>query len=444
MHATPSLVLLFLLGAAAQVSGQQVWVQATPATSPPAFGGSQAMAFDSVRGKSLLIGNGPTGTKTWEWDGSSWLQAPLAANPPATLEYSLGFDPARRRVVFAGAQQTWEWDPVGSSSWIKNPVSSSRGPRAPFLYHSGRGKLMTVWGGNNIVAETWDGQQWSAILATTQPTGRNYYWAAYDSDRQRLVMFGGVNGIFLFSDTWEWDGTDWRARYPAHVPPGRYGHSMVYDPDRKRIVMFGGFNATELDDLWEWDGNDWQQVTLSPRPSARYLHTAVYDTARRRMVLFGGFSGFVPVADTWEYFLEVAPSYSAFGLGCAGSAGTPRLLAAIGSLPRLGASFSVDLTQLRPGMATILTLGTSKTLLGQLPLPFDLTMIGMPGCWAYTSMDATFALTNLSGAARWTATIPNVLSLAGQSFYNQAFVADPGVNILGVVASNAGEGKVGT
>ena len=47
----------------------------------------------------------------------------------------------------------------------------------------------------------------------------------------------------------------------------------------------------------------------------------------------------------------------------------------------------------------------------------------------------------LQGVGVWSRLIPNVL---GVTFYNQVFVLDPGVNGLGLISSNAGEGVVGS
>ena len=60
---------------------------------------------------------------------------------------------------------------------------------------------------------------------------------AYDSLRQRLVLFGGV-GPFptLYGDTWEWDGAAWSQRTPARSPPGARGYSVAaFDASRALI-----------------------------------------------------------------------------------------------------------------------------------------------------------------------------------------------------------------
>src|SRR4051795_9917868 len=61
--------------------------------------------------------------------------------------------------------------------------------------------------------------------ALTGPSARSGACAAYDSVRQRLVLFGG-NGAP--ADTWEWDGTVWSQR--ATVGPSARTHAaMAFD-----------------------------------------------------------------------------------------------------------------------------------------------------------------------------------------------------------------------
>ena len=66
---------------------------------------------------------------------------------------------------------------------------------------------------------------------------RTYAAMAYDSARDRLVLFGG-SGL---NDTWEFDGNGWTNVTPANGnPEGRWRHGMAYDASRRRVVMFGG------------------------------------------------------------------------------------------------------------------------------------------------------------------------------------------------------------
>ncbi len=133
------------------------------------------------------------------------------------------------------------------------------------------------------------------------PPARAQHAIAYDVQRQRLVLFGGV-GLTYMNDTWEFDGELWVERAPAHVPAGRVGHRMVYDDARGRVVLFGGRtpDPAEKNDTWEWDGSDWTEVTTSGAPPARSDHAMTYDAVRERVIVFGGFGA--PFEDgTWEF-----------------------------------------------------------------------------------------------------------------------------------------------
>jgi cysteine-rich repeat protein len=132
---------------------------------------------------------------------------------------------------------------------------------------------------------------------------------AYDSRRQRIVMFGGHHKRTVFSfpfrraDTWEWDGHHWSEMLPSASPAQRTGAAMAYDPGRGVTVLFGGDDAGLFGDTWEWDGGTWaQRSPEGDSPPARSGGGMAYDPARGRVVLVGGIGADgVGVADTWEW-----------------------------------------------------------------------------------------------------------------------------------------------
>ncbi len=68
-----------------------------------------------------------------------------------------------------------------------------------------------------------------------------------------MVLFGGYNGQ-PSSDTWEWNGALWTLR-PVAGPAPRYSHAMTYDSARRCAVMFGGIRGTTVfSDTWEYYG----------------------------------------------------------------------------------------------------------------------------------------------------------------------------------------------
>jgi hypothetical protein len=102
---------------------------------------------------------------------------------------------------------------------------------------------------------------WRALAPAHSPGPRTLSAIAYDSKRQRAVLFGGLthwhNGAWLYATgTWEWDGRDWIEIDTPVAPAGRMLHAMAYDEQREKVILYGGQNASgNLADLWEWDGS---------------------------------------------------------------------------------------------------------------------------------------------------------------------------------------------
>ena len=133
----------------------------------------------------------------------------------------------------------------------------------------------------------------------------------YDTARGVIVLFGGGHdaGSVIYNDTWEWDGEDWIQRQDLPLsPPARWAVSMAYDEDRRRTVLFGGLTGVtgQFNDTWEYDGKTWKQVATSQQPSPRWDAGMVYDPRFHRMVLFGGQywdQQFGFLNDTWHYLV---------------------------------------------------------------------------------------------------------------------------------------------
>ncbi len=185
--------------------------------------------------------------------------------------------------------------------WNQRQVLSGQG--CPMAYDAARGQSIAFTG----LAETYvsSGNTWVRAQPANSPSRRCGHALAYDSARQRVVLFGGHNEYPPYQDhddTWEWNGTNWLQLTPAVHPSARWGQAMVYDVARGRCVLFGGSSATNFDDTWEWDGVAWTQRTPANHPTARYFLGMAYDAARQVSVLFGGTDGGAVVhGDTWEW-----------------------------------------------------------------------------------------------------------------------------------------------
>ena len=145
-----------------------------------------------------------------------------------------------------------------------------------------------------------------------------------------------------------------------------------------------------------------------------------------------------------RFMRELMPAaFAAFGQGCAGTAGVPTLAAAAGSLPWVGSRFDVDLTNLPPLSLGVLWLGGSNQRYLGLPLPLDLTGIGMVACPLLVGLDASVPFATLGGATTVGLPIPNDPTLATYSIYLQASVLDPLANPLGITMSSGGVARLG-
>jgi hypothetical protein len=125
------------------------WTQASSAGPAPV--GGQGMVYDSTRQRVVLF----IFTQTWEWDGSSWAQVMTAHFPGQRLHFGMAFDSVRGKTVLYGGDfasmyifsDTWEYDGV---DWTL--VVPERGPPGPrtftsMVYDSARNQAV-MYGGN--------------------------------------------------------------------------------------------------------------------------------------------------------------------------------------------------------------------------------------------------------------------------------------------------------
>jgi hypothetical protein len=381
------------------------WREMVVSGAKPSPRSAHAMAFDRKRGRVVLFSgwNGSTVGGTWEWDGKSWTEFTPKDSPPARHHSAMAFDEVRQRVVLFG----------GTSDGAK-PLSD-------------------FW--------EWDGVTWTQIKVVLPPP-RFRHALATDSKRQRIVLFGGLdsspNGNVL-DDTWEWDGSTWTLTTPTIRPPARHTAAMAYHGALARTVLFGGgVGATiALRDTWEWDGKTWAQQSPFLVPSARSGPASAYDVARARIVIYGGDPA-APIAhrDTWEYTNGNPPAGSApFGEGCPGSKGPATLSSS--KLPVLGKPFELRVDGAPRLLSALVYLGFSRDAWSNLPLPLDLTGLGLPKCSLLVSPDWGFHVSTGPGTSfTFSLPVPVDPVFAGIEFFNQVWVFDKQANAFGAFGTN--------
>lgn len=191
-----------------------------------------AMAYNSAQGYVLVFGgvkvafggSADQTSETWKWDGENW--SLLTTKGPSPRIYSsMVYDAARDRVVLYGGTQ---------------------GP------------------GSQEFRDTWefDGAQWT-LISREGPGYRLLFGMTYDTTREKTILFGGISqwrggaALTLWGDTWEWDGKEWKEISTSGIQA--HSDGIVYDSNRNRIVLFGGkiggsfgaANSILSGDTWE-------------------------------------------------------------------------------------------------------------------------------------------------------------------------------------------------
>jgi hypothetical protein len=233
--------------------------------NPPARAGA-SIAYDTNRGVTVLFGgcgsldcnSGPYFDDVWEWNGTSWTQAPNGGNGPiARASAGMTYDPSSQLTVLFGGETD------GSSSDFDD----------------------ATWG--------WSGTSWSQ-LATSGPSPRNGPSMVWDANLDEIVLFGGnVTGFEDLSDTWLWDGSSWSESFAGGTPPARAYFPMIYDTSFDEEVLFGGCSesgcSSPLGDTWTYTNDQgWQQQSFggpSPPPSAPGTFSMVFDSQYEEGVL---------------------------------------------------------------------------------------------------------------------------------------------------------------
>lgn len=123
------------------------------------------------------------------------------------------------------------------------------------------------------------------------------------------------------------------------------------------------------------------------------------------------------------------------GAGCRGAAGVPSL--ACSPRPTIDATlvYKVGNVPATPSLA-LQAIGLSNQLQAGGPLPADLAVIGMPGCWLLNSLDLLQASAAVAGVATFQLVMPNIPNVLGLRMWHQALVLDPTANAFGLTVSN--------
>jgi hypothetical protein len=391
------------------LAGAGVW-----ATLPLPATGRRA-AHDPLRARTVSV----DGTRTLEFDGDAWSDVGIVYPGTDEVAALAFFPPAGHIVAIDGAGATWRYD----------------------------------------------GSAWTAVATPTAPSPRTGPGLAYDVARQRLVLFGGVDGsLAALDDVWEWDGATWSQPLPTLLPPAG-ANAMAWDG--QRVVMVTPQVGAATTSTWAWNGLAWTHLNDLP---ALYLEPRLaLDPAQgltllaSTMPLFGSSDHtFRLVGNTWQgtpLLLDARPSFGAlvfdgnrgalvahdaqqrrdhvltalaataavYGTGCSNGSATPRLTAA--NLAQVGTTMQNDLDRSAPGSAAFLCFD---------PVGANVPLGGGCSAWIANVNVLGGAVTNAGGFASWTWTVPVASVFLGQLVHEQALVLTSNGALLGFLDLSGG------
>ena len=302
------------------------WKQQTPAALPPCV--NEGMLTYHGADEALFYTGGVCTASTfaedsYEWDGTTWNKIEVTTHAGRVFGAGLTYVPeVGSALLYGGAgtsgvprSNTFLYN---DKTWLE--VTDTHDPAArslPSFTADPVNKAIWMLGGVNdtgVLFDFWKYQNgtWYSIPTDGGPTACSYPNAAYDRDREKLVVLCDTSTIY------EWDGAAWK-KFDSlkEAPPARRFSSMVYDANLKKTVLFGGFNTNYLDETWTWDGAAWSRQKRNPAPS-RALTAMWYDPTLKRTVLYGGLGRLTSqdvlnrFSDMWSFdgngWTEIKPS----------------------------------------------------------------------------------------------------------------------------------------
>jgi hypothetical protein len=190
-------------------------------------------------------GGGEQGAEVWTFnlESAKWtLHEPNTSPPGVCCNAQNVYDPTSGRYIrfprFSGSHG-WQW------------------ARELYLNDS------SVW--------TYDltENRWRNRRPLPEPSIAPYRCAAWDSDQQVVVVFGGEGGRegTLIYDPWR---NEWRWPRPDLEPDPRSGGNLAYDAARRRHVLFGT-QFTDDPHTWTYDAaaNQWRDVQPATMPPTK-------------------------------------------------------------------------------------------------------------------------------------------------------------------------------
>jgi hypothetical protein len=305
---------------------------------------SVPIVYDSGSDRIIMFGGwrsifgDPAYSDTWEYDFNvnTWVHTSPAIAPSNHSCHAIAYDAeSDRTILFSGHrrggsttleswQETWAYD-CDSNTWTNRSPSNMPSPRiASTMAYDSESDVIVLFGGlcdgGQFNNETWvydyNEDTWTNMDPPVGPSRRAAVAMAYDSQHDRVIMYGGggydVWPMNTYTGTWAYDynSNTWTEMNSADHPSSI--GMMVYDEESEVCVFFGGaldwFEEELVMETWTYDygTNTWTERSPDLSPSARGRGYMAYDSESDRTVLYGGgwlidMNSYHIITDWWSY-----------------------------------------------------------------------------------------------------------------------------------------------
>lgn len=303
-------------------------------------------AFLDAAGQRLIATKvKPPESRVYVWTlgvaDSVWRPLHPLATTPVTAPFAMGFDPTRRELVIMTNVSTWVVPVSGAPSWNEVATLGTH-PGAVFsrrlVYDSVRDRMLMFGGDSSgtLMNDTWEltlgaTPTWSKLVTTGAPAARRAHFPAYESEGDRLVVFGGETASGRTNETWVLDLTtsSWSMLTPVTLPAARSNPAGAYDTLHDRLLIYDGrTDSGRLQDLWSLDLGPtpaWTQHALTSPPLASSYNSAVHDALTDRLIVVAANTvdvndAFEPGSGTWVVDVDAGNSVRVAPAGTSPSA----------------------------------------------------------------------------------------------------------------------------
>ncbi|MHA1201120.1 MAG: Kelch repeat-containing protein [Candidatus Heimdallarchaeaceae archaeon] len=314
---------------------------------------AHAMVYDSANDRIILFGGLTTPSistitfDTWAYDYNTneWTQLITENSPYGAYGAKMTYDSESDKIISYGAShadhvvsnQTWTYD-YTENTWTRVYPSNEPGLRSShrMIYDSESDVVLMIAGhlqadsnpigGEIYYNDTWafdyNTNTWTNLTSAIYPMEISFGPGAYDSESDRVVVFGGRNrtmgdpysdptGEVYLQETWAFDynTNTWENVTPSLSPDARVGANMAYDSENDLIILFGGYTHLDptgmSDETWAFDYNTITWTQLNPDGDLeRRGHKMTYDSESGKIILFGGNVGdqaSIYLDETWVF-----------------------------------------------------------------------------------------------------------------------------------------------